>query len=451
MTIVPFHHDGLGNSSYLVQVAEGEAIVVDPDRSVAKYLQAAAAHGWHIAAALETHLHADVVSGARELAHATGSRVLASRDGALAFAHEPLDGGDRSRFAAASFEAIASPGHTPEHLAFLCRRQGRPPALFSGGSLIVGGAARTDLLSPGQTEGLTRAQFRTLKRAFDRLPDETVLHPTHGAGSLCSAGEGGELVSTLGIERKRNRWLAYDDEDQFVHDFVAGFPPAPDYFFRLRAVNRAGPQLRSHIAEPRSLTPAQTGRLCERALLVDVRPAEQFMESHIEGSVSNAFRPSFGTWLGWLVPAETTLLLVTGDVPVSPVVEEALLVGYERFCGYLAGSPADWERGGLQVTSSRYAAPEEARAEARQGAAVIDVRERSEFEAGHLEGALNIPLGKLSARLGEVPRDRPLVVHCAAGERSATAVSLLERAGYNQVRNLKGGFVAWQEAGAPVA
>src|SRR5581483_5775083 len=204
LNVIAFVHEGLGNSSYLVDIGEGRALLVDPDRTLQRYLDAARARGWRIEAVLETHLHADFVSGAREAAAATGATLFLPRDARVRLPHEPVDGASRFALDGIAVEAVGSPGHTPEHLSYVLRAAASPPALFSGGSLIVGGAARTDLVSDEMTEALTHAQYRTLRDAFATLPDETALYPTHGAGSFCSAGTGGTRTSTLGAERATN-------------------------------------------------------------------------------------------------------------------------------------------------------------------------------------------------------------------------------------------------------
>ena len=445
MTIVPFVHEGLGNSSYLIELADGEAALIDPDRTVQRYLRAAEERGWRIAHVLETHLHADFVSGAREVAHACGARVFASAEGHVQFEHQPVRAGETLRLGVAAFEAVGSPGHTPEHLSYVLRAERRPPALFSGGSLIVGGAARTDLIAPERTEALTRAQHRTLRSAFAALADETLLYPTHGGGSFCSAGAGGERASTLGTERASNAALAVEDEEEFVRWFPTTFPGTPAYYARMRPINQRGPRLRSEIALPPALGPDAFEARRKGAFVIDARAQEAYAREHVPGAISNPFRDSYAVWLGWLVPEDAALLFVTDDVPIEPVVEESLLVGYERFAGWLAGGMASWP--GRPVEHIALVEPRAARSALRDGAFALDVREPDEYARGHIDGALHIPLGDLQSRVDEVPGDRPVVVYCGHGERASSAVSLLERAGLDQVSNLNGGFEAWMDAG----
>jgi len=447
MKVTPFVHEGLGNSSYLVPLAGGAAALIDPDRNVGRYLRVAEARGWSITTVFETHLHADFVSGAREVAHATGARLFVPEGAHSQLVHTPAQPGARVQLDGVEVEAIASAGHTPEHLSYVLRSDGEPPWLFSGGALIVGGAARTDLIAPDLTESLTRAQYRTLQHAFAALPDETVLYPTHGGGSFCSTGQGGDRVSTLGRERADNPLLSFSDEDEFTRWFPTSFPATPAYYARMRGVNVQGPRLREETPLPRRLSPEEFDVARGEGLVVDVRSKEQYADGHVAGSLSNAFRDAYCVWLGWLAPADATLLFVLGDAPLDRVVEESLLVGYERFGGFLDGGLEAWLRSGRSFQRTPLVGAREARRTLVDGAAALDVREAAEFAAGHIEGAVHVPLGDLEGRLDEVPRDRPVVVYCAHGERSTSAASILERHGIGPAQILNGGFGAWREAG----
>jgi glyoxylase-like metal-dependent hydrolase (beta-lactamase superfamily II)/rhodanese-related sulfurtransferase len=451
MKIVPFVHEGLGNSSYLVGLSDNSALMIDPDRSVQRYLDAASERGWRIDAVLETHLHADFVTGAHEIAAALGARLLVPRDAHSRLSHEPVDGAQRFTFDGVEIEAVGSPGHTPEHTSYVARTASHPPALFSGGSLIVGGAARTDLISPDMTDTLSRAQFRTLKTAFGALPDETWLYPTHGGGSFCSAGSGSTRTSTLGAERASNPLLAFDSEDEFAASFPTTFPSVPAYYSRMRAFNQAGPRLRRDIQPPPALSPVDFAAARADAVVIDARPMDAYATSHISHSISIAFRDVFAVWLGWLVPANARLLFLTGDTPLQRVVDESLLVGYEQFAGVLEGGLRAWEDAGLPVASARIVGAAEARRSLLDGATALDVREPDEYSSGHIPDAIHVPLGELAERADEIPRDRPVVAYCGHGERGATAVSLLERAGRTALLNLDGGLDAWRDAGFSIA
>lgn len=447
MNVIQFVNEGLGNSSYLVELDNRTAIAVDPDRSVRRYLETIERRGLSLAGIFETHLHADFVSGARELSATFGAPIHAAAGAQLSFPYRGLAGGQVTELGGFQITALGSPGHTPEHLSYALRAASGPPVLFSGGALIVGGAARTDLISPALTEQLTRDEFRTLRNAFNTLPDETLLYPTHGGGSFCSTGAGGERSSTLGRERQANPLLSLNDEAEFVRWFPTTFPAVPDYFFRLRAFNQAGPRLVRDIAPPPALDADDFARAMPGAAVVDVRGKEDYARGHVPGSLNDTLRDVYPIWLGWLVPADARLLFLTDGMPLESVVEESLLVGYEDFGGYLHGGIDAWVASGRQVSSVELAGAPEARRRLIEGAIALDVRETSEFVAGHVEGAVHMPLGTIPAHNARIPRDRPIVVYCGHGERSSTAVSLLERAGFQQLVNLDGGIGAWQDAG----
>jgi len=450
MKVIPFVHEGLGNSSYLVGLPGGEALLVDPDRNVDRYLRAAADQGWRISAVLETHLHADFISGTHELGarrDVAETRLFVPSGSEARFPHQPVAPGTALAVGGVLVEPVASPGHTPEHLSYVLRAPQGPPSLFSGGSLIVGGAARTDLISPHLTDALTRDQHRTTHHAFAALPDETLLYPTHGGGSFCSTGSGGERTSTLGAERATNPVMAVQDEDEFARWFPATFPSAPAYFFKLRPINQAGPTPTRGIAPPPRLSASEfAARRDAGALVVDVRAVDSYSTSHIPGALSNPFRDAFGVWLGWLTDLQIPLLFVLGDVPLDRVVEESRLVGFERFAGVLDGDMASWKTAGYEVAHSELVSGTAAHEALAGGALALDIRERDEFASGHVEGAVHIPLGELPQRTDEAPAGRPLVVYCGHGERASSAISILERAGYRDLLNIDGGFDAWREA-----
>lgn len=451
MKAIQFVHEGLGNSSYVLDFGNGGAVVIDPDRNVGRYLDAIAANGLKAVGIFETHLHADFVSGANELVSQTGATIFVPSGAESKLPHQGLRGGQSLRLEGCEVTALASAGHTPEHLSYVYRTAAGPPLLFSGGSLIVGGAARTDLISAAMTSPLTRALFQTLRRAFADLPDETLLYPTHGGGSFCSTGAGQERTSTLGRERLDNPLMSLNDEDEFVAWFPTTFPAVPDYFFRLRAVNQMGPRLRKDIAPPPALEPGEFAGLQATSVVVDGRSKEDYARGHIPDSLSNAYRDDFPVWLGWLVPEKANLLFVTDETPVEAMVEQSLLVGYERFSGWLKGSVEAWQASGRELRRTELADATRARKLVLEGAIALDVREPGEYEAGHIDGTLHVPLGKLAGKAQTLPSDRPIVVYCGHGERSSTGISLLEAAGLRDLVNLDGGIGAWKDAGYSMA
>ncbi len=449
MDVQLFRDAGLGNGSYLVEVGAGRAVLIDPDRRVRRYLDAAKDRGLEIVGALDTHLHADFVSGVQDIRAETGAELYEPAEAGVSFPHTPVASGDRLSLDDVEVEVLSTPGHSAEHVSYVFRHGGAEvPVLFSGGALIVGGAARSDLAGPELTDHLTHHEFETLQRAFSDLPDETLLKPTHGGGSFCSAGSGEKHVSTLGEERATNRLLSMN-EQEFLTSWPASFPRTPAYFARMREINWSGPRLRTDIEMPRPLAPEAFAAAASSpgTLVVDVRDAASYAEAHGQGALAIPFRDAFPTWLGWLVPADARLLFVLGDTTLEDVVDACLLVGLERFDGYLEGGMDAWRDAGQPVRSLPAIGPDDVVSWLEKGAQPVDVREPDELELGGVAGAVSVPLGDLPQHVGTLPAGRPLLVYCASGMRSTTAASLLERAGVGPVVNLKGGYGAWQEVG----
>jgi glyoxylase-like metal-dependent hydrolase (beta-lactamase superfamily II)/rhodanese-related sulfurtransferase len=443
-----FRDEGLGNGSYLIDAGGGRGVLVDPDRRTRRYLGAAEDAGVDIVAVLDTHLHADFVSGALDVRDETGAELHVPAEAGVGFPHRPVRGGERVDVAGLEVEVLATPGHAPEHLSYVLRRDDAPPRLFSGGALIVGGAARTDLAGAELTERLTEQAYETLRHAFADLTDATELLPTHGGGSFCSTGSGTKHTSTLGEERQTNPLLQMTRED-VVGSWPKTFPRTPAYFARMREVNWAGPRLRRDVEPPRPLAAKAFADAAEEegSVVVDVRSPAKYAEAHGEGAIAIPFRPAFPTWLGWFVPPEARLLFVLDGTPLEEVVDAALLVGLERFGGYLDGGIEAWRSAGFPVRSLPAIEAEDTVPWLRTGAQPLDVREPDEVERGAVAGAATIPLGDLPQRLDAVPTGRPLLVYCASGMRSTTAASILERAGVGPVVNLRGGYGAWRETG----
>jgi glyoxylase-like metal-dependent hydrolase (beta-lactamase superfamily II)/rhodanese-related sulfurtransferase len=443
-----FRDPGLGNVSYLVDVGDDRAVLVDPDRRARRYLVAAREAGVELVGVLDTHLHADFVSGSQEIRVETGATLSVPADAGVGYPHRPVEPGQRFEVGDAEVEVLSTPGHSPEHVSYVVRRGDAAPLLFSGGSLVVGGAARTDLAGPALAERLTRDAFRTLHSAFDDLPDETRLLPTHGAGSFCSTGSRGRHTSTLGEERATNPLLAVD-EQRFVSEWPASFPRIPAYFARMREINWAGPRLRADLEMPRPLAPKAFADAASKpgSIVIDTRSPDAYAEAHGEGALAIPFRDAFPTWLGWLVPEDARLLLILGEATLDDVVDACLLVGFERFDGYLEGGIGAWQAAGLPVRSLPSIGAEDTVPWLKMGAQPLDVREPDEFERERISGAVPVPLGDLPQRTGALPAERPLIVYCASGMRSTTAASILERAGVGPVVNLRGGYGAWREAG----
>jgi glyoxylase-like metal-dependent hydrolase (beta-lactamase superfamily II)/rhodanese-related sulfurtransferase len=429
--------EGLGNSAYLLDLGDGSALAVDVSRDLRSVDEAAAKAGLRVRFAADTHLHADFVTGATELARRDGARVLASASGGREYPHTGLREGDEVDLGGLTLRAMATPGHTDEHIAFEIVDGTRTLGLFTGGSLIVGSAARTDLVDPERTEELARAQYRSLQR-LARFDDAVAVWPTHGAGSFCSTAAGGDRTSTIGTELARNRLLAAPDEDTFVRQLLDSLGAYPPYFRRLGEVNRRGPAP-VDLAEVPALSPSEVAKAQTGGVeVVDVRPVGDFAAAHIPGSLSVPLRPVFATWLGWLVELDRPVLIVrNADQDLDEVRWQAAKVGHNRIVGQVPDGLAAWRASGRPTGGIGLVDPGSI-----GGRSVLDIRQPGEYAAGHLPGSRNLPLGELPAASGEVP-DQPTVVMCGHGERAMSAASLLARSGHADLLVLDGGADDW--------
>nr|WP_198954422.1 MBL fold metallo-hydrolase [Kineosporia sp. R_H_3] len=454
--VIALVDEGLGNSAYLVDLGDGRALAVDASRDLRRLRGAAAGSGLRVTFAAETHLHADFLSGAVQLAADEGARVLASAAGERQFPHTGLKDGDEVDLGGLRLQVLATPGHTGEHLAFLLLDGDRPLGVFTGGSLIVGSAARTDLVSPDRTVELARAQYASVRRLLT-LSDDLPVWPTHGAGSFCSAPPGADRTTTIGRERTTNPLLVGiggppAGEDEFVSRLLAGLGTYPTYFGRLGELNRRGPALVPVPVTPSALSVDDVLALQGRgAQVVDVRPVEAFAAGHVPGSLSNPLRPAFGTWLGWLADPERPVVVVCDrptphDVDdrdnvdeMDEVVWQALKVGFDNVVGELAGGLRAWRDAGLPVTATSVVSASEAAGDTGR-TTVLDVRQDSEFAAGHVPGAVHLELGRLlDPEAVAAIRPGPVLVMCGHGERAMSAASLLLAAGRTDVAVLAGG------------
>jgi hydroxyacylglutathione hydrolase len=447
VTIHPVVDEGLGNSAYVVELGDARALVVDSARDPTPYLELARWRRLKVAYAAETHLHADFLTGSRELVAADGAQVLAPRESRLGFAHRGLEDGEEVDLGGLVLRVLATPGHAPEHVSYLLLDSGRPLAVFSGGALLVGTVARTDLAGSELTEPLARAAYRSLHQRLLQLPDELAVYPTHGAGSFCAAPVGGQRTTTIGAERRHNRLLAAPDEDAFVVQLLAGFGSYPPYFLRLPDRNRVGPELLGSDCRVLPLVSVDQVRahLADGAVLVDARPVAAFAAGHIPEALSIALRPAFASWLGWLVDDTRPLVFVLDeDQDRGELARQCRTIGYDQLVGELAGGMAAWRAAGLPQAQLPLVEAEQL---GDQPALVLDVRQVSEVTDGHLPGALAIELGALAGdRLPAELPEGPVTVMCGHGERAMTAASLLVRAGHMDLRVALGGPKEWQRA-----
>jgi hydroxyacylglutathione hydrolase len=443
--LIPLVDEGLGNSAYLLDLGDGRALAVDPSRDLRALRAAADRRGLRVAYAADTHLHADFLTGARQLAADHGATVLASAAGRRAFDHDALGDGDEVDLGGLTLQALATPGHTDEHLSYLLRDGNRPVGVFTGGSLIVGAAARTDLLGDDRTEQLARAQYASLHR-LAALPDPTAIWPTHGTGSFCSAPPGTARTSTIAAEKASNALLRARDADSFVAQLTASLGSYPRYFDWLAEINRTGPDLITTQPTLTPLDPAAVRRLVTAgAVVVDVRPVHDVAAGHLPGSVAIPLRAQLATWLGWLLdPAVPIVIVRNPDQNPADILWPALNIDFTNIAGELAGGIPAWRAAGGPVATTTLVRPDQI------DGAVLDVRQEAEYAAGHLTHAVHIELGDLAKHTDAVP-DQPVTVMCGHGERAMTAATLLRRAGHHHLSVLAGGAEDWlRTAGQPL-
>lgn len=439
MQIHDFVDEGLGHASYVIDLGDGTAAVVDPPRFPISHETLVERLGLRIGWTLDTHSHADYVTGSPALAARCGATFIAPAASRLESPHRSVH--DQERVALADgveLIALATPGHTPDHHAYLLTERGVPVALFSGGSLMVGAIGRTDLCGPELAVPLAHDMFRSLRR-FDGLPDDLATYPTHGAGSFCSAPGGSQRTSTLGRERRSNPLFSIPDEEVFVKELVRGFGTFPTYFARLPEVNRRGPTRYDELPHLAGLQPEAVERHVARgAVVIDARPVRAFSAGHIPGSISNALRPVFASWLGWLVEADRALVFVLDrGRDRDDLVRQCLDVGQENLAGELAGGIDAWTSSGRDLTTIPLVAPDAV------SGVMIDVRQANEFVSGHVPGARNVELATVaSADLDP----GTLTLMCGHGERAMTGASILAANGRDDVVVLDGGPDSWSTA-----
>ncbi len=453
MLVQQFFVNGLAHSSYLLG-GEETCAIVDPRRDVGVYIEAAREQDLEITHILETHLHADFISGHMDLAEKTGATIYAPKAGECDFDHVGLEEGDCFEIEDMSLSVLDTAGHTPEHITYVVSdlsRSEEPVAIFCGDTLFVGDVGRPDLF-PGRAEELAGKLYDNLHGKLMTLPDFCEVYPAHGAGSLCGRAMGAKRTSTIGYERKCNAALQIDSREDFIASLTTHMPPAPDHFARCSATNAAGPALVRTLPKPVAMAPedfaehARTGG----ALVLDVRRYDAFGGQHVPGAWHVDLGGNFATFAGWVLPVDGEILLVADDAPRA---HEAVVwlhrVGLDQVTGYLDGGMFAWARAGLPTAHISQLSADEFDELTRSGSGMtlVDVRAPSEYDSFHIEGAMNIPAPDLRSRHAEVPKDRPVVVMCSTGHRSSLAASILQRNGHAQVRNLAGGMTGYSAAG----
>jgi hydroxyacylglutathione hydrolase len=445
--IQSFVDTGLGNSAYLIGSHETKkGILIDPLRDVDRYLHSASELGLTLTHVLDTHLHADFVSGNREIAHQTGAVIGASAEAEVGFDHNPLTENSVIDLGAFQIHVMNTPGHTPEHISFLIVEpdQKTPSALFSGGALIVGGAARTDLLTPELTQPLASHLYHTIHEKLLKLPDELEVFPTHGAGSFCVAPVSSERTTTIGRERKTNPLALAGSEKEFIERALTGLPSYPTYYKYMRGVNQKGAKILGGVPILKPLSASEVKAMMDDGVVVlDVRHNKAFGAGHIPNSYGIRVDAPLTTWAGWLIPFGSRIVLVTESADERMEAARQLIrIGYDDLVGYLEGGIDAWARE-YPIESVQSMDARELR-ERLDEVVLVDVRMKSEWDAGHIPNAVHVEGGRIAWDDLPFPHDKPLALQCASGNRSMSAISVLKRRGYHNVVQAEGGINQWK-------
>jgi hydroxyacylglutathione hydrolase len=449
--------EGLAHLSYLIgDRSSGHAAVIDPRRDVDIYLELARKHHLTITHAIETHIHADFVSGSRELAARTATaKVYVSVEGRAhyGFAQEPLRDGSRIELGGITLTAVHTPGHTPEHMAYLATAKGTPWGFFSGDFLFAGSVGRPDLLGAEHTPGLAKALFRSLQAALAPLPGAVPLYPAHGAGSPCGANIG-DRESTIGYERRHNPALQFTDESAFIDWVLHTAPPMPRYYPRMKQINAQGPDILNGLPAVEWLEPSPFRRRLAAGdvQLIDNRTMLAFGGGHIAGAWNVGPRPELSQWAGWMLdPAKPIALVLPREGDLPEVLCQFLRVGFTKFAGVLKGGMDAWAMAGFPLAGlGQLSVQELNNLMPSRAFQLLDVRTPHEWDEGHLPGARYQFLGELPEKLGNLNPDKPVVVYCASGYRSSLAASLLQASGFRKVQNVPGSYTAWTAAAFPI-
>ncbi len=447
-----FYLGCLAHASYMIG-SNGEAAVIDPQRDVEIYLKAAAENGLKIRHIFETHLHADFVSGHKELAERTGARIYIGAKAGATFPHVAVCDGSEVRFGSCTISVLETPGHTPESICLLVsdsEKRSAPWAVLTGDTLFIGDVGRPDLSKAFTPQQLAAMLYDSLHRKLMTLPDDVLVYPAHGAGSLCGRNMRAERSSTIGTERLTNYALQIKTRDEFVQQMTSNLPARPEYFARDAEINRGGAAALEELPELRPISAKELKQvLAEGVPALDVRPTEVFAAGHVPGSINIALSGQFASWAGSLLGLSSKPVLIADN---SEQLEEARIrlarVGIEDLTGYLQDGIGGWKQAGLETWTIPQLSAREL--SDRNDLSVLDVRREGEWQMGHLEKAQLWPLDRLKDSLPALDKQTAIAVHCKSGYRSMIACSLLQRAGYRNVSNVMGGFDAWQQEKLPV-
>lgn len=453
MIVNQFFIKGIAHSSYLLG-ASGSCAIVDPRRDVGIYIEAAQELGLQIRYILETHLHADFISGHLDLMEMTGARIYAPKAGGCKFDHVPVSENDTIEIENVVIRVIETPGHTPEHVSYVVTDTARgndPAGVFCGDTLFVGDVGRPDLF-PGIAKDLARQLYHSLHDKLMKLPDFCEVYPAHGAGSLCGRAMGAKRVSTIGYERRNNGALQVRDIDEFVNSLTSGMPPAPDHFSRCSAVNGRGPDPLRSLPVLETLKPEQFRQKMSEdgTIVLDTRKYESYGGQHIPDSYHVDFGGNFATFAAWIIPPGSKILLVAESPEQARQAAVWLQrVGLDSVTGYLDGGMYEWAKRGYAMKSTPQISSAELNEMIRRGEEIslVDVRSPGEYDAHHISGSISIPAPAIRTRYSELNRDVLNVLICGTGHRSSTAISLLEQRGFGKLANAAGGMTGYSAAG----
>lgn len=446
-----FYLGCLAHASYLFG-SDGEAVVVDPQRDVEIYLEAAQKQNLKIRHIFETHLHADFVSGHKELAARTGATIFIGKAADATFPHIAVNDGFELQVGKVRVRVLETPGHTPESCCFIISNEERsrePWAALTGDTLFIGDVGRPDLSKTHTPQQLAGLMYDSLHQKLMALPNEVLVYPAHGAGSLCGRNMRAERSSTIGTERLTNYALQIKSRDEFVRQMTSNLPARPDYFLEDAAINRAGADSLAELPQLAPVSAAKLKAMLEHgAVALDVRPAEQFAGGHVPGSINIALSGQFASWAGAVLGLSSRPVLIA---ETADQLSEARLrlarVGVEELPGYLDGGVEGWKQAGFTLARLAQITVEELSTRLSD-LQVLDVRRQGEWDAGHIASADWYPLDRFKAALPQLQQNATIAVHCKSGYRSMIACSLLQRAGYNVI-NVIGGLDAWEQAQLP--
>lgn len=453
-----FYLGCLAHASYMIG-SNGEAAVVDPRRDVDSYIDEAREQGLQIKHVIETHLHADFVSGHRELAQRTGAKIYFGAKAGAKFEHVPVREGDEIAMGDVVLRFLETPGHTPESVSVLVVDRSVsevPKAVLTGDTLFIGDVGRPDLLGARMSaQELAGMLYDSLHGKLLALPDSVEVYPAHGAGSLCGRNISSETSSTIGQQRQFNYALRPMPKEDFVRMMTTDLPEAPAYFARDVAINRDGAPDLAELPDPAALEPADVAALQGKgAVVLDTRPSAQFGAGHVPGSLNIGLSGQFASWAGALIAPTVPIVLVAEEADqVREARTRLARVGVENVAGYLAGGILEWHRAGRPLATTEQISVEELDARLREGSAgrVLDVRRPAEWQAGHISEAIHAPLNTLAESASAMPKDQPVAAICAGGYRSSIATSILEQQGFTKVTNVVGGMAAWRNANLETA